>query len=265
LFSPALGTRVHPNLGTVTLREFAGRSSYHALQLALNQRLLHGLTLDLYYAYARSMSYYGADSSNSGDATAQDANNIAGSYGPKISDLRHSETLVVSYALPGPGFVANSSVGRGLLSGWNIQGIQSERSGLPLNILAGVDEAGIRTAGYQRPDLVPGVTQYIENWSTRRWLNPSAFDNKTPAAQLRYGNLGFNALRGPSRFSLDIALHKTFFVHEKQTLTFRAEAFNLFNHPIFNLPVSRVSSPTFGFITSAGDGRNVQLALKYRF
>ena len=265
LFNKLLGTRVHPNLGTVTLREFAGRSSYHALQLALNQRLRHGLTLDFYYAYAKSLAYYGADSSNSGDATVQNANNIAGSYGPKISDLRHTETLVASYALPTPGFAGGSAVGKGFLGGWNIQGIQTERSGLPLNILAGVDEAGINTAGYQRPDLVAGVPLYVQNWNTQQWLNPAAFDIKTPVAQVRYGNLGFNALRGPSRFGFDFALHKTFVIRERQTLTFRAEAFNLMNHPIFNLPVNRVSSPTFGFITSAGDGRNVQLALKYRF
>jgi hypothetical protein len=193
----------------------------------------------------------------------QDANNIAGSYGPKNSDLRHTETLVVSYVLPS--YEGTSKVAKGFLSGWNIQGIQTERSGLPINVLAGVDEAGIQTPGFQRPDVVPGVNPYVQNWDTLQWLNPAAFDIKTPAAQLRYGNLGFNALRGPSRFTLDLALHKTFIIRDKQTLTFRAEAFNALNHPIFNLPDSRVSSPTFGQITSAGDGRNIQLALKYAF
>jgi hypothetical protein len=265
LFSRALGTRVDPNIGTVTLREYAGRSSYHALQVALNQRLQHGLTFDFYYSYAHSLIYYGADSSNTADATVQDANDIKGSYGPKNSDLRHSETLVLSYTVPGPAFVTRSALGKGLLSGWNIQAIQSERSGLPLNVLAGVDEAGISTAGYQRPDVVPGVAQYVRNWSTLQWLNRAAFDTSTPLAQSRYGNLGFNALRGPSRFGLDFALHKTFAIREGHTLTIRAEAFNVLNHTIFNLPVNSVSNPLFGFITSAGDGRNVQLALKYQF
>jgi hypothetical protein len=264
LFSPALGTRVHPNLGTVVLREFAGRSSYHALQLALNQRLQHGVTFDFYYAYAKSLSYYGADSGASGgDTTVQDANNIAGSYGPKLSDLRHTETIVASYALPA--LAGKSQLAGFFLSGWNLQGIQTERSGLPLNVLAGVDEAGIKTAGYQRPDLVPGANQYIDNLNTLQWLNRSAFDIKTPAAQLRYGNLGFNAMRGPSRFGFDFALHKAFRIREKQTLTFRAEAFNLFNHTAFNLPVNKVSSPTFGYFTSAAVGRNIQLGLKYMF
>ena len=112
---------------------------------------------------------------------------------------------------------------------------------------------------------MPGVDPYIENSNTLQWLNPAAFDNKTPAAQHRYGNLGFAALRGPSRFGFDFALHKTFSICERHKVTFRAEAFNLLNHPIFNLPVNKVSSPTFGQITNGGAGRNVQLALKYMF
>ena len=135
--------------------------------------------------------------------------------------------------------MGNSRLKGAFLSGWNIQGIQSERSGLPINVLAGVDEAGITTAGFQRPDLVSGVNAYVENLNTLQWLNPAAFDIKTPAAQRRYGNLGFDALRGPSRFRFDFALHKTFHVHEEQTLTFRAEAFNVLNHPMFNLPVNK--------------------------
>ncbi len=112
---------------------------------------------------------------------------------------------------------------------------------------------------------MPGVNPYIENLNTLQWLNPAAFDNKTPATQHRYGNLGFDALRGPSRLKFDFALHKTFHVREKQTLTFRAEAFNILNHTILNLPVKQVSNPTFGQITNGSDGRNVQLALKYMF
>lgn len=263
LFSTKLGTRVDPNLGPVTLRESAGRSSYHALQIALNQRFQHGVTLDFYYTYAKSLSYYGSDTSNGGDYSVQDANNIAGSYGPKGSDLRHTETLVASYALPS--FAGKSKFAGAFLSGWNLQAIQTERSGLPINVLAGSDEAAIGDPSLQRPDLVPGVNPYIRNLSSLQWLNPLAFDNVTPAAQLRYGNLGYNALRGPSAFTFDFAVHKTFHVREKQTLTLRAEGFNFLNHVKLNLPVNNLADPLFGQIISAGNGRNVQLALKYLF
>jgi hypothetical protein len=262
LFNPVLNNRLDPNVGDVTLIEYAGRSSYHALQLSVNQRLQHGVALDFYYTYAKSLSY---DSADSFPPAVQDANSIKGSYGPKVSDLRHDETLILSYAVPSPRFAGKSRSKGALLSGWTVQAIQNGRSGLPINVLAGVDEAGIQTAGYQRPDVVPGVKQYIRNMSNLQWLNPAAFDITTPTAQQRYGNLGFNALRGPGALTLDLALHKTFKVREKQTLTFRVEAFNFLNHPVFNNPVSSVADPTFGFITGANDGRNVQLALKYVF
>jgi hypothetical protein len=60
-------------------------------------------------------------------------------------------------------------------------------------------------------------------------------------------------------------LHKTFDLRTGHAVTFRVEAFNVLNHAQFNLPDTRLSSPTFGQLTSAGDGRNVQLALKFAF
>jgi hypothetical protein len=81
----------------------------------------------------------------------------------------------------------------------------------------------------------------------------------------RLGNLGYNTERGPSSLTFDFAVHKTFNITERQRVTFRAEAFNLLNHEVFNLPVNTLSSPTFGIIQGGSDGRNVQFALKYRF
>ena len=86
------------------------------------------------------------------------------------------------------------------------------------------------------------MNPYIENLNTMQWLNAAAFDNKAPAAQFRYGNLGYNALRGPSAF-----------------------AFDFLNHKKLNLPITSLANPSFGLITSGSDGRNVQLALKYLF
>jgi outer membrane receptor protein involved in Fe transport len=101
---------------------------------------------------------------------------------------------------------------------------------------------------------------FQDNWRVSRrlqinaglryeYFSPFSGGWNPPAAQGRYGNLGFDALRGPARFGFDFALHKMFSIAERHKFTFRAETFNLLNHPIFNLPVNRVSSPTFGFIT----------------
>jgi len=80
-----------------------------------------------------------------------------------------------------------------------------------------------------------------------------------------FGNLGFNALRGPGGFTWDAALHKQFKVTEKHSITLRLEAFNLLNHVVFSNPTATVTSPQFGLITSGSSGRAFQLAAKYMF
>jgi hypothetical protein len=70
---------------------------------------------------------------------------------------------------------------------------------------------------------------------------------------------------GPGGFTYDAAIHKAFRITETSSLTFRGEAFNIFNHEVFNLPVNTLTNPQFGLITSGSPGRKVQLALTYAF
>ncbi|MFO0283024.1 MAG: hypothetical protein ACK532_14025, partial [Acidobacteriota bacterium] len=101
--------------------------------------------------------------------------------------------------------------------------------------------------------------------STLTWLNRASFDNTAPLRERRFGNLGYNALRGPSGLTLDAALHKQFLLREGQRITFRLELFNAMNHKVLANPVANLSNPNFGLITGASGGRNIQLALKYNF
>ena len=82
-----------------------------------------------------------------------------------------------------------------------------------------------------------------------------------------FGSSGRNILRGPAESRFDLSLTKTFPIHEAVNLTFRAEAFKVFNNPIFSNPQSNISNSTFGKITSTIDstGRILQLALKLNF
>jgi len=152
-----------------------------------------------------------------------------------------------------------------MFGGWTFQGIVTTRSGLPLNVVSGRDMVGNGRAGGQRPDLVAGVDPYAHTSDRLLMLNAAAFDIATPAAQRRYGNLGYNALRGPSAITYDAGLHKTFFINERHRVTFRAEAFNALNHVNPGSPNTTVTNPSFGLITGANEGRNVQFALKYQF
>ena len=260
---PATGRRPSPQLGDIYFRENAGNSSYHSLQLSANQRLTRGATLDVYYTFGKTLSYYGVDSTlTRTNSAVQDPNNIAESYGPKDSDIRHIWTTVYSYHLPSAG---SSRFAKAALNGWTLQGITGWRSGRPINVTAGTDQIGNAYVDGQRPDLIGGVDPYLRDNNTLHWLNPRAFSTAIPRAQRRYGNLGYNALRGLSAFTFDAALHKRFRIREGHHLTFRFETFNTLNHKVLNDPNANASNPNFGQILGASGGRNIQLALKYAF
>jgi outer membrane receptor protein involved in Fe transport len=265
LIDPATGRRPRPDIGEIIFRENSANSSYHALQLSLNKKSSFGLTADVYYTYARTMQYGGADATLTRDSTVQDYNNVAGSYGPKAGELRHRFVTVYSYNVPTLPFVKDYALGRHALAGWAFQGIITWRSGLPSDVLAGRDLVGSGRSDANRPDLVAGVDPYLKATNALTWLNPAAFDANMPAAQKRFGTLGYNAFRGPSGFTYDAALHKTFALTERQRLNFRFELFNAVNHKVLGNPVSNRSNANFGKIQSASGGRNIQFALKYLF
>jgi hypothetical protein len=228
--------------------------------------MTHNLTFDFYYTLAKVLTYGSSDGTLTTDTSIQDQNNFAGSYGPKNGDVRHRFVHVHSYQIPLPHSLSSAKAVNAVLGGWTVQGIMNWRSGIPVNVLSGVDFVGNLRIDGQRPDYVGGVDPYLGSYdNSLLYLNRAAFDNATPARLKRYGNLGFNVLRGPSAFNYDAALHKTFPFGERRRLTFRLEMFNALNHTTFGTPNATVTNPNFGRILSAGAARNIQLALKYAF
>jgi hypothetical protein len=220
------------------------------------------VTLDAFYTFGKTMQYHNADGTLTGDNTTQDPNNIAGSVGPKQSDTRHRFTSTVSYQVP---FVWTSPVARGFLGGWTIQGIVNSRTGYPLTAVIGADVIGNGRAAGQRPDVVPGISPYVDGPDKLLRFDRAAFDVNAPRAARRFGNLGYNTLRGPDAFWFDASLNKTFAIKEQHRVQFRFELFNALNHPVFGNPSTSLSDPNFGRINNASEGRNIQLALKYTF
>jgi hypothetical protein len=267
LKNPKTGQVPDPTIGTINIFENAGRVSYHALQLSANQRLARGVTANVYYTFSKALVYYAADTNTVSNRVVQDdENNIAGSYGPKIGDVKHRVVGVASYEIPTARFASPSRLGRAVFRGWTGQGIMTWRSGIPINVTSGIDQVGNTFLTPQRPDLVYGVSPYFGNPNSLRWLNPAAFNSAIPASQKRFGNLGYNALLGPTAFNIDASLHKTFAITEKNRIMFRAEFFNLDNHTTFANPNSVLTNASFGrLLGTATSSRNIQLALKYQF
>jgi hypothetical protein len=101
------------------------------------------------------------------------------------------------------------------------------------------------------------------------WIDPAAFSVPAPGT---FGNLGRNTLRGPGYQTLDVSLVRDIRLKDNTLLQFRVDAFNLFNHPNFNLPNAAMdptapySTPGFGVVTStAGAERQIQVGLRIAF
>ena len=97
-------------------------------------------------------------------------------------------------------------------------------------------------------------------------MSPADFQRLDPVTQGgQFGNEGRNVVRGPGFANLDLSLFKNFPLGEGKRLQFRAECFNLLNHPNFQLPENDIASPEFGQILEAASPRLFQLALKLVF
>jgi len=148
-----------------------------------------------------------------------------------------------------------------------VSGIVTARSGTPFSIQDGVDQANLNNPAGQpgeRPDLTgqsslpPGGRNVHD-----LWFNPGAFALQ-PFGTL--GDLHRNTLFGPRFVDLDTSVTKITRITEGTNLEFRAEIFNLFNHPNYGLPVSILISPNFGHILGTiGTSRQIQFALKFSF
>jgi len=258
--------RPDPRFDDVDLLESRANSVYHALQARFQQRLTRGFSALASYTWSKSIDDASNFFTSAGDPNfPQNSFNLAAERGLSNFDVRHRFSLSYSYALPfkkpGDGVVAQ------LVNGWETFGIVSLQSGRPFTValLSEIDNSGtgrsILGFGFNdRPNVVGNPE--LSNPTTAQWFNTAAFAFSAPGT---FGNAGRNILEGPGSQNVNMSLLKNTHLTERVNLQFRAEAFNLFNHPNFNLPDNFLGSPTFGRITSARDPRHIQFGLKLLF
>jgi hypothetical protein len=171
-------------------------------------------------------------------------------------DRRQNFNLSTVYETPQ---FSNRTV-RILATGWQVSGIVRILSGPSLTVASGLDNALSGTTD-QRPNQV-FPSPYADTRSIQSWLNPAAF---VQPALGTYGTLGAKNIRGPGSINIDMGLTRTFRLREKQSIQFRAEAFNMPNHVNPGNPNLTLTDSNFGRILSAADGRTMQMAVKYVF
>lgn len=254
--------------GTIAEIDSPGNSNYNALWVTFNKHLSNGLELLASYTYSKSFDY---SSVSSGDQVPlQDANNPRGDYGLSEFDARHRFVLSGFYNLP---FKGNR-----LVSGWEVGAITQLQSGNPITPLVQVN-LGPATFNL-RPDAVgpvkggKGPAQFYntravcENYNgtpvdptipdcatdtAAAFAIPCTFDATTQMLVLgtcHPGDISRDGLPGPDFINTDFSLIKNTKLTERFNLQFRAEMFDVFNHPNFGNPGNILSSSSAGAITS---------------
>jgi hypothetical protein len=261
-----------PNFSNINFLETSTNSSYNAFETFLRQRMWKGLTLYVAYTFSKSIdtASNGLESGTRGLAFPQDSTNTRAERALSAHDLRHRFTFNFVYDFP---FLPNwlSSWPRRLTEGWQVSAIYTKASGLPATPFLGANNSGTGELN-DRPNRV-GDPNSGGAQTAASWFNKTAF--APPAGT--FGNAGRNIIIGPGANIADFSLNKKTSITERVSFQFRAEFFNIFNHPNFTVPNMQFDSSAFDTIGATpdvqagnprlGDGgpREIQFGLKLIF
>jgi hypothetical protein len=272
LLNPAQG-QYYAGIGTV---DDGGTAGYEGMYLSVQKRLSRGLAFQANYTWSHCISDVYNQTPGSGGVSVpgnrrQWRSNCIG------IDLRH--LFVLNLVATTPRYSHRAL--RIAASGWQIAPILLIKSAQEFSVFNGSDRA-LSTVANQTPNFV-NLNPYSDAQNVNHWINASAFGLPAPGT---YGNLGYNNLKGPGVFQLNLALSRNFAVWERSYVQLRAEAFNLPNHLNPFAPGGPNSSQgmggafvnlntsNFGQITNdisgnnglqSGDYRVIQLAMKFVF
>ena len=257
--------RPYPNFGFVDAINSGVNSRYNAGQFELEKRMSHGLSFQTNFTWSQALNDYGPNGEPGGLATNTCACGRSLDYGPDAGDASKVFRLSGEYELP---HARIKGVAGNAINGWNLSFISNVQSGFPFTVFSD-DDNSFSAIGADRADItVPNIgdtklsTKRPHSQLISEWFNVSDFE---PNQIGTYGNIGKNSLRGPKLFNTDMALLKTGKAGERVGYEFRAEFYNIFNNVNFGNPDSGLQDSDFGYISSAGDPRILQVALKLSF
>ena len=270
------GLRPNPFVGATQSWFYNGTSSYHSGNVSLTKRAARGLTFKANYTYSKILdinSAFLATSSTNEPPSVLNPFDMRSAKGPASFNLKHQFNVNYSYQLPfgrGQRFGSGATgVADTLIGGWQLNGSVSAQSGFPFTPLLGSNASG--TGDTQNPDvpsLNPAFSGPVILGKVDQWFDPRAF--VMPLAGT-FGNVARGSFVGPKMTNFDMSLFKRFNITERYNLQFRAEAFNILNHPNFGTPnpvtfSGNNYSSSAGVITATSTtSRQIQFALKLLF
>lgn len=250
---------INPRFTSVFLTRNKATSDYHGLQASFQRRLSRRLQALISYTWSHALD---DDSTNSAGRAA--------TRGNADFDIRHVFAAAATYDIPAP---RSNSFSRALLGGWSIDTKVHAQTAFPVDLVANIlTDPATGSSISVRPNVISGIPLYLfgPQYPGGRTINntvPTAaqiaaagcapLSPSTPAKGPfctpppgQSGNLGRNQVRGLPAWQVDLALRREFKLIEKLKLQFRAEAFNVFNHPNFGAIQTSLGAANFGQATN---------------
>jgi outer membrane receptor protein involved in Fe transport len=249
--------RPYPWVGDVYQIASVAYGNYNGLMGELKRSFANGITFSTNYVWSKAL-----DALSNGAEQPEYGPNVQAEYG--LSDFNAAQVFKASgiYQLPfgsGGKFLNHKNwFGTQAIGGWQAGGILTIQSGLPFNASANdLSQTGAYHA--QRANRLCNGND-PQGQSFNHWFNTSCYVQPGVG---ELGNEGRDDLIGPRTTNLDMSFSKAFAIHDQTALQFRADLFDSLNHPLPGVPVSAVTSPSYGEITNIPGARIVQFSLKF--
>jgi hypothetical protein len=261
--------RPFPQFNAVTiLLPTMGANNYHAGVAKVEKRLSNGISFLSTYTFARNIGNINQSAANSGgtgdNQQFMDYYNRGLDKGPLSIDIVHRWVNSTVWDVPfgkgrrwaTTGFLSH------VIGGWQVGAISTVQSGGPFTVTTQTNTTNSFSAGALRANRLGDGNLPRSERTISRWFDLDAF---AAPPDFTFGNSGRGILRGDNLVNFDFSLVKNIGFGEDRSVQLRAESFNAFNHPDFDLPNRTLDSPGYGTIGSATSGRTMQLGVRIMF
>jgi hypothetical protein len=252
--------RPYLGYGVISNREQSYASKYNGFQAEINRRFSNGFMIKADYTWSKALDNTDCCSGNIYNYYPN-SQNASIEWGRSSFDAEHNFIATYVYELP---YRRDGKGPLGLvLGGWQVSGITTIQTGLPVDVALGVDQAGVGNAARQRPQVIGNPVLGRGDRTVSQWFDPSAF--AVPAIGT-FASTSRNFISKPGTCNWDMSLYKTFALHESTTLQLRADAYNVWNHTEFDTVGLSYSTPSqFGKVIAAKNPRSMMLGLRLQF
>ncbi len=271
---PLQPRRPWPDFNQLRYDTYDGNSNYNALVVKVTKRFSGGLSALLGYTYSKALDENSGTSET--ELPPQNDNNLSAEYGVADTSLRQRFVASAIYQLPfGKGRTFLATGGRlvdAIVGGWDVSSIIAAQTGYPFTVTSASDFSNTNS-GSPRPDRTCSGEgpKTLTDWFNLSCFPVAALQQALASGAPRFGDSGRNILTGPGLVDVDLSLIKRFAIAERLKAEFRADAFNLFNHPNFALPNAVIGSSSAGIISntvplgSTGYNREIQVGMSVTF